>query len=80
MRLKDELSTVERLACSSVQEGEVLVFGHTHRPFVNSRQNVVNSGSWVKDAAVHNTFVRLENGKPRLFVFGAGEVLEREDC
>ncbi len=80
VRLKDELGAVEGLACSSVQDGEVLVFGHTHRPFINARENVVNSGSWVKDADVHNTFVRLENGKPRLFVFGAGEILEREEC
>ena len=80
MRLKDTLNEVEREACTSVQEGEILVFGHTHRPFINKKENVVNSGSWVKDATLHNTYVRIEGGKPRLFVFGREEILERVEC
>jgi UDP-2,3-diacylglucosamine pyrophosphatase LpxH len=80
VRLQNGLGAVEQLACSSVQAGEILVFGHTHRPFINIKENVVNSGTWVKDAPVHNTFVRLENGKPRLFVFGGQEILARDQC
>lgn len=80
LRLKDSLTQVEKLACSNAQPGEVLIFGHTHRPFVNKSENVVNSGSWVTDAPVHNTYVRLEGGKPRLFVFGGGEITERIVC
>jgi predicted phosphodiesterase len=78
-RLKDTLGAVERLACSSVMPGEVLVFGHTHRPFVNRSENVVNSGSWVTDAPVHDTYVRIEAGKPRLFVYGGDEITQREE-
>ena len=80
VRLVGQLSEVERRACESVQPGETLVFGHTHHPFINTRGNVVNSGSWVTDAPVHNTYVRLEGGLPRLFVFGGDEILERIVC
>jgi UDP-2,3-diacylglucosamine pyrophosphatase LpxH len=76
-RLQSGLSNVERKAIASVKPGEVFVFGHTHHPFVNTKGNVVNCGSWVTDAPVHNTYVRLEAGKPRLFVFGGKEITER---
>jgi len=78
-RLKETLKGVERKARSTVQPGEVLVFGHTHRPFVNKAENLVNIGSWIKTAPVHNTFLRLEGGKPRLFVFEGAEITERVD-
>jgi UDP-2,3-diacylglucosamine pyrophosphatase LpxH len=76
-RLKSGLSDVEKKAISSVKPDEVLIFGHTHHPFINSKGNVANCGSWVTDAPVHNTYVRLEDGKPRLFVFGGKEITER---
>jgi hypothetical protein len=46
---------------------------------MNKAENVVNSGSWVTDAPVHNTYVRIEAGRPRLFVYGGGEITQRED-
>jgi UDP-2,3-diacylglucosamine pyrophosphatase LpxH len=76
-RLVSTLGDVEKRACSSVNAGEVLVFGHTHRPFMTKGENVVNSGSWVTDAPVHNTYVRIEAGKPRLFVYGGDEITQR---
>jgi UDP-2,3-diacylglucosamine pyrophosphatase LpxH len=76
-RLKDTMSGVEKKACSTVQPGEVLVFGHTHRPFVNEEENVAKTGSWLTTAPIHNTYVRLEGGKPRLFVFEGAEITER---
>lgn len=78
-RLKETLKGVERKACSSVQPGEVLIFGHTHRPFVNKAENVANTGSWLTTAPIHNTYVRLEGGKPRLFVFEGQEDTERAE-
>jgi UDP-2,3-diacylglucosamine pyrophosphatase LpxH len=78
-RLKETLKGLERKACSSVQPGEVLIFGHTHRPFVNKAENAANTGSWLTTAPIHNTFVRLEGGKPRLFVFEGQEVTERAE-
>jgi UDP-2,3-diacylglucosamine pyrophosphatase LpxH len=76
-RLKESLDKINATACNNVKPGEVLIFGHTHAPFVNKAENVVNTGSWVKDAAVHNTYVELSGGKPRLFVFGGHEITER---
>ncbi len=76
-RLKDSLDKVSLNACNEVKPGEVLVFGHTHVPFVNKAENVVNTGSWVKDSAVYDTYVELSDGKPRLFVFGRQEITER---
>jgi UDP-2,3-diacylglucosamine pyrophosphatase LpxH len=77
-RLEGKLKGLEKKACSSVQPGEVLVFGHTHRPFVNQAENAGNTGSWITTAPIHNTYVRLEGGKPRLFVFEGSELTERE--
>jgi predicted phosphodiesterase len=80
-RLKGSLNEINSRACKAVRPGEVLIFGHTHAPFVNKAENVVNSGSWVKDADPHNTYVELTDGKPRLFVFGDHnqEITERID-
>ena len=78
-RLIETLKGVEKKARAAVQQGEVLVFGHTHRPFVNKAENLTNTGSWVTTGPVHNTFVRLESGKPKLFVFEGAEVTERAE-
>lgn len=78
-RLIETLKGVEKKARSTVQPGEILVFGHTHRPFLNKAENLANIGSWVTTALIHNTFVRLEDGKPRLFVFEGDEITERAD-
>lgn len=56
---------------------EILIFGHTHRPFINEQENLVNSGSWVTNEDVHNTYVELKDGKPKLFVYGKGEITQR---
>ena len=78
-RLKDSLDKINLAACNDVKAGEVLIFGHTHVPFVNKMENVANTGSWVKDAAIHNTYVELSDGKPKLFVFGGNEITERTE-
>jgi UDP-2,3-diacylglucosamine pyrophosphatase LpxH len=69
-RLKDSLSGINSTACKQVKPGEVLVFGHTHVPFMNKTENVVNSGSWVKDSSPYDTYVELSEGKPHLFIYG----------
>jgi len=74
-RLKE--GNVEKRAISSVPPGEVLIFGHTHRPFINKSENVANTGSWITTVPIHNTYVRLEGGKPRLFTFEGEEITER---
>ena len=72
-RLKESLGKINSTACQQVRPGEVLVFGHTHAPFVNKAENVVNCGSWVKDSNPYDTYVELDGGKPRLFIFGPQE-------
>jgi UDP-2,3-diacylglucosamine pyrophosphatase LpxH len=79
-RLKETLGDLERTVCSLVQPKEIIVFGHTHRPFINEAENVVNTGSWVLDAPVHNTYVELSDGKPKLYVFEGEEIQERVKC
>ena len=78
-RLKDSLGKINLNACNAVKPGEVLIFGHTHVPFINKAENVANTGSWVKDAAIYNTYVELSGGKPRLFVFGGHEITDRTE-
>jgi predicted phosphodiesterase len=78
-RLKESLNKINLTACKEGKPGEVLIFGHTHVPFINKTENVANTGSWVKDAATHNTYVELTGGKPRLFVFGGQEITERTE-
>ena len=80
IRLKNKLKGIERHVSSIVQPGEILVFGHTHRPFINKIETVANCGSWVSDSPIHNTYIELSSGKPRLFAFGGEEILERSEC
>ena len=76
-RLSQILGEVEHRACSTVKNGEILVFGHTHHPFINEAETVVNSGCWVADSPVYNTVVELSGGKPRLSIFEGREITER---
>jgi len=80
-RLKDSLGGINATACKEVKPGEVLIFGHTHVPFMNKAENVVNTGSWVKDSKPYDTYVELVGGKPHLYVFGPPkqEITERKD-
>jgi UDP-2,3-diacylglucosamine pyrophosphatase LpxH len=79
-RLEGKLEAVEKRAHDVIRDrsSHIAVFGHTHHPFINHREDLVNSGSWVTDAAVHNTYVVLEGGRPRLFVYGGEEILDRK--
>ncbi len=74
-RLKGYFGDVEKRAYTSVNEGELLIFGHTHRPFVTDDLKLANTGSWVKDAEVHNTFVELEGREMKLFQFKDQQVI-----
>ena len=76
-RLSQILGDVEHRECLTIKKGEILVFGHTHHPFINKAENVVNTGCWVTDSPVHNTIVELSGGKPRLSIFEGREITER---
>ena len=81
-RLKNSVDKINAAACKDVKPNEILVFGHTHMPFINKAENVANSGSWVTDVTPHNTYIELTNGKPRLFIFGEKiqEITDRIEC
>jgi UDP-2,3-diacylglucosamine pyrophosphatase LpxH len=80
VRLKDKLVDVEGRAYDAIRgkSDQILVFGHTHHPFISQGMDLVNSGSWVKDANPRNTYVELKGGIPRLFVFGGDEIKDRQ--
>lgn len=81
-RLKDGtvVGEVEKKACNSVEKGEVLIFGHTHKPFINTKENAANAGSWVKDLTPSNTYLEIKAGKISLKVFGGKDITERLEC
>ena len=79
IRLKETLGGVEKKAEDSVLPGEVLVFGHTHRPFINDHENLAKTGSWLTTAPIHNTYVRIEGGKPDCTSSKGEEIAERID-
>ncbi|MGE5575240.1 MAG: UDP-2,3-diacylglucosamine diphosphatase [Ignavibacteria bacterium] len=76
-RLAHILNDLEQRAYATIKKGEILVFGHTHHPFINNAGNFVNTGSWVLDSPIHNTIVELHAGKARLFTFEGPEITER---
>lgn len=45
-----------------------LVYGHTHRPFVDEENRLANTGSWVDDPLLpmykKNTYIQIEDFKP----------------
>ena len=79
-RLKNRVEGIERLAYAEVRgrPGHVLIFGHTHDPFISQDGDLVNTGSWVAEGDPHNTYVVLQEGRPRLFIYNGGEILERK--
>jgi len=77
VRLKEKLDDIERRAYEAVQNNTILIYGHTHHPFINDKENLVNTGSWMKSVIPHNTYVEISDGKARLFVYGGQEIKER---
>jgi len=77
VRLSGTYSDVENKAISSVLPGQILVFGHTHHPFLSKSKNVANSGSWVSDETVTNTYVELEGTDVRIMSQGVGDITEQ---
>jgi len=71
---RGKMDRVEALARSEAKrlflgliKDDTLVFGHTHRPFIDER--VANTGSWLSEADEQNTYITIENGKMRLEKF-----------
>ncbi len=61
-----------RYSLLGMKPDEKLVFGHTHRPFINKDQTVVNTGSWVNELPsreYQNSYVEISEGKIKLKFF-----------
>jgi UDP-2,3-diacylglucosamine pyrophosphatase LpxH len=57
--------------------GDGLVFGHTHRPFINKARTVANTGAWVPDSQSKesNWYVKIENDSMELKRFTGSKTL-----
>jgi predicted phosphodiesterase len=83
LRLSNErLREIESTAFAEVRGkwNTILVFGHTHSPFINELRNLANAGSWVTEAenAYFNTYVELFEGQARLYHYGKEEIRVRK--
>jgi len=78
IRLKETRQDIEKKAHRAAGRDAILVFGHTHVPFINETNTVVNTGSWVFESSVHNTFVELHPEKISLKAFLNGAVRQVE--
>lgn len=62
-RLKGKFSEVRREALRVREETakDILIYGHSHEPFVDESQTVANTGSWVKSEKYphYNTFLEI---------------------
>ncbi len=63
---KASLSSSVKKLFFDVQEDEYFIFGHTHKLFLENNSKVANSGSWVKDAERHNTYIKIKNQQVKL--------------
>jgi UDP-2,3-diacylglucosamine pyrophosphatase LpxH len=77
VRLASTYSDVENRALASVAAGQLLIFGHTHRPFLNASKNVANSGSWVSDENVTNTYVEIDGTQIHIMRQGVGDITQQ---
>jgi UDP-2,3-diacylglucosamine pyrophosphatase LpxH len=55
-------------------EKEFLVYGHTHKPFIDLDSRVANTGCWIKGANPANTYFEFTQWPPRIIEFN-GEPL-----
>lgn len=56
-------------------EREFIVFGHTHKPFIDVQKRVANTGSWIKGASHPNTYFEFARWPPQVISF-KGQPLE----
>ena len=76
---RETIDNIEKFAESKgvymllgMKPDEKLVFGHTHKPFINDDRTIANTGSWVKEATngqPQNTYVKISSGQMELKTF-----------
>lgn len=71
-RVRDLATSRGAFMVAGMRPGEKLVFGHTHRPFVDDTGAVANSGSWVGVSTPdrpRNTYLKIDGGRMELRIF-----------
>jgi UDP-2,3-diacylglucosamine pyrophosphatase LpxH len=78
---RNSLDRVHMLAVSKgvyvllgMHPGDCLVYGHTHKPFINEEKTVANTGSWVDEGPKErprNTYIVIDGGRMELRTFGS---------
>lgn len=75
-----------------MQLNDILIFGHTHRPYIDHENNVVNTGAWISDMLVPTWFeeeygqdkassgwyVEVNDGKYNLVPYGIHQKTKEE--
>lgn len=55
-----------------MKPNENLIFGHTHRPFMNQTKKVANTGSWIDELPIksqQNSYIEIKDGQMNLEFF-----------
>jgi len=55
-------------------QNEFIVFGHTHRPFIDIENRVANTGCWIKGSKPTNTYFEFKEWPPRIVEFRGKEL------
>jgi UDP-2,3-diacylglucosamine pyrophosphatase LpxH len=80
-KLPAKIPDTEKKAMNYSKEQEkILVFGHTHRPFVHvdkeEKIRIANTGTWVNKHTIKNTFVTLSKKEMKISKFDSGSVTD----
>jgi UDP-2,3-diacylglucosamine pyrophosphatase LpxH len=79
---REKIDKVKSIAVSEaryillgMKPNEILVFGHTHKPFINKETTVANTGSWIDEVdelsreKLTNNYVKISDGRMELKTF-----------
>jgi UDP-2,3-diacylglucosamine pyrophosphatase LpxH len=56
------------------EEKEFIVFGHTHKPFIDLGRRVANTGCWLKGAYPSHTYFEFEGWPPHVVEFNGAKL------
>ena len=73
-RPDSDIVDIEKRAYEYSRHGDLLVFGHTHSPFVSSDKKLANCGSWLSNVAISNTYLEIRGKEIHLMQYGKGEI------
>lgn len=71
-KIRDFALTHGKNLILGMKTDETLIFGHTHKPFINREKKVANTGSWVDELprSGQNSYIEISDGQMELKSFG----------